>query len=157
MKKFVLSSESCVVNGVTLYRVQAVRDFLTSGEVPVAAGELGGWVESESCLSQEGACWVADEACVFAGSVVSGDACVFESAVVTGDSCVFGSARVSGHVFVERSLVRDSASISGSVSLSDCQVGGRCWLNCHGRLADLVLGGELSLTGAGSVDASEVG
>jgi hypothetical protein len=154
MKKFVLSSESRVVGGVTLYRVQACRDFMTSGEVPVFLGSRGGWVESESCLDQEGACWVANEAVVYSGSEVRADACVFGDAVVLGGSVVTGDARVAGHAVVsDRSFVGGAASVGGDVVLSRSRVAGRCWLVGSCRLSDTELDGEVSIVGSGSVDS----
>ena len=41
----------------TLYRIRALKDFSD-----VKAGDLGGWVETEYNLSQEGNCWIYDEA-----------------------------------------------------------------------------------------------
>ena len=45
------------VAGKKLYRIIAIRDF---GKVK--AGAIGGYVESEACLSHEDDCWVADDA-----------------------------------------------------------------------------------------------
>ena len=41
-KKFQLTTETKVFDGVTLYRIQALRDFSN-----VKKGDLGGWVETE--------------------------------------------------------------------------------------------------------------
>ena len=41
-KKFQLTTETKVFDGVTLYRIQALRDFSN-----VKKGDLGGWVEKE--------------------------------------------------------------------------------------------------------------
>ena len=73
-KKFQLTTETKVFDGVTLYRIQALRDFSN-----VKKGDLGGWVETEDNLSQDGDAWV------------SGNARVYENA------CVSGNARVSGN------------------------------------------------------------
>lgn len=48
MKKYELTSDKKVVNGVELHRVKALVDF---GKVK--AGELGGWIKSEDNLSQD--------------------------------------------------------------------------------------------------------
>lgn len=55
-KKYKLTEETMCFDGVTLHRIQALKDF---GNVD--AGELGGWVESEKNLSQSGDCWIAKE------------------------------------------------------------------------------------------------
>lgn len=53
MKKFELTSETKIVFGRTLYRIKALISFGN-----VKAGELGGWIEKESNLSQNGNAWV---------------------------------------------------------------------------------------------------
>ena len=45
---------------VILHRIECVEAF---GDVEV--GEKGGWVESEKNLSQDGLCWVYDDAMVY--------------------------------------------------------------------------------------------
>lgn len=55
--------------GVTLYRIKALEDFFI-----VKKGDLGGWIEKESNLSQKGQCWVHDHAQVFGHALVYGNA-----------------------------------------------------------------------------------
>jgi hypothetical protein len=99
--KYKLIDETIEHNGKTLYRIQALKDF---GDVK--AGDLGGWVESERNLIQEGNCWVYDEAKVFDNALISdnvrvfGNACVFENARVLGNTRVFGIADVYGDIWV---------------------------------------------------------
>ena len=63
MKKYELTEE---VNEHGLHRIRALRDIPLYG---VKKGDLGGFVERENNLSQEGDCWIADNATVkdFAG------------------------------------------------------------------------------------------
>lgn len=77
MKKFELTSETKLCSGKTLFRIRALVAF---GDVD--AGELGGWIEKESNLSQSGDAWV------------SGDARVYGNARVSGNAWVYGDARV---------------------------------------------------------------
>ena len=90
-KKYRLLSESKVVNGRTVYRIQAIRSF---GDV--RKGDLGGFVESYCNLSNEGNSWVYD------------DAVVLDSARVTCNSKVYG-----------QSLLQDCAFASGNSEISD--------------------------------------
>lgn len=53
MKKYELTDETIEVYGTALHRIKALKDFGN-----VKTGELGGYVESERNLSQEGNCWV---------------------------------------------------------------------------------------------------
>ena len=64
MNKYELTDETKVFYGVTLHRIRA----LTAVGVLAAAGQLGGWVESEKNLEQSGDAWV------YGNARVSGDA-----------------------------------------------------------------------------------
>ena len=75
MKKYELTDETIDVSGTTLHRIKALKDFGN-----VKKGELGGYVESERNLSQEGNCWVCGDA------KVCGDAEVCGNAKVCGDA-----------------------------------------------------------------------
>ena len=77
-KKYKFTKETQVVDGHTLHRIVATRDF--GG---VKAGDLGGWIETEGNLSHNGKAWVFENALVF------GDAWVCGNAWVCGDARVF--------------------------------------------------------------------
>jgi hypothetical protein len=72
-----------------LYRIRAVKDFAC-----VKAGDLGGFIENEYNLSQEGDCWVFDNGCVYGNARVSGDTWVSSDAWVSSTARVFGKARI---------------------------------------------------------------
>ena len=82
-----LKDQTITINGHTLCRIRALRDFGA-----VKAGELGGYIESEANLSHEGTCWVAGQAKVFDDARVrddaqiEGKAMVYDEAVVGGDA-----------------------------------------------------------------------
>ena len=92
MKKYELTSTTKDFFGTTLYQIRALKDFGI-----VKAGDLGGWIEKEENLSQEGECWVAGNAGVFGNAWVFGNARVFGDAKVCGDARVYGKAQVSGN------------------------------------------------------------
>lgn len=69
--------------GRTLYRIRALRDFGA-----VHAGDVGGYIECERNLSQDGNAWVC------------GDAWVRGDARVCGNALVCGNARVRGNALV---------------------------------------------------------
>ena len=52
-KKYELTNDSIEYDGVTLYRIKALRDFNN-----VKAGDLGGYIEKEENLSHERDCCV---------------------------------------------------------------------------------------------------
>ena len=86
MKKYELTEEKITINGnQTLYRIKALKDFSD-----VKAGDLGGFVESENNLSQDGNCWIYDNAIVY------DSAKILDSAQVFGYACIYGSATISG-------------------------------------------------------------
>ncbi len=82
--KYELTNETINHSGRKLYRIRALKDFSN-----VNKGELGGYVEKESNLSQYDNCWVSGNARVY------GDAEVYGNAKVSGDAWVFGNAEVS--------------------------------------------------------------
>ena len=95
-QKYRLTDETIKHNGATLYRIEALRDF---GDV--TAGDKGGFVQSEINLSQEGDCWIYDEAAVYGKGWVSGKAKVYGKAEVFGKARVYGEAMVCGDAMVK--------------------------------------------------------
>ena len=89
MKKYELTSETKVINGVKLHRIKALNSF---GRVE--KGELGGWIESEKNLSQDGNAWVEGNATVRGNATVSENAIVCDNAIVSGNATVRGNAKV---------------------------------------------------------------
>lgn len=76
MKKFELTSEFITnIFGTKLFRIKALIEFGN-----VKAGELGGFVEKEENLSQDGNAWVYGDARVYGNARVCGDACVYGDA-----------------------------------------------------------------------------
>ena len=107
MKKYELTNETKpFAGGTVLHRIRALRDIPRYG---VKAGELGGFVEGENNLSQDGNAWVSGNAWVF------GDAEVYGEALVYGDAWVFGNAKVYGNAYVfGNAYVCGNAEISGN-------------------------------------------
>ena len=85
-KKYELLQDQTIEwRGRTLYRICALRDFGS-----VHAGDVGGYIECEHNLSQNGNAWVYGDAQVY------GDAWVYGNAQVYGDAWVYGDAQVYG-------------------------------------------------------------
>ena len=89
MKKFELTQETKLFLGKTLYRIKALISFGN-----VSAGDLGGWIEKEKNLSQDGNAWVYGDAKVYGDARVYGDAKVYGDARVCGDAKVYGDAHI---------------------------------------------------------------
>lgn len=77
--------------GRPLYRIQALRDFSD-----VKKGDLGGFVESEGNLSQEGDCWIYDMAQAMEKSRVEDDACLRDCSKMYGSSLLKDKAQLQG-------------------------------------------------------------
>jgi len=77
--------------GRTLFQIEAVSNF---GDIK--KGDLGGFIEKEENLSQDGNAWVYDDARVYGNAQIYGNACVYDSARVYGNARVSDNARVYG-------------------------------------------------------------
>ena len=99
-KKYKLTEESINYCNKTLYRIESLKDFSI-----VKKGDKGGYIEKEDNLSQEGDCWISDNAKVFDSAVVSGNAKVYGNAKVCGNTKVFGDAYVYGNALVYNNAV----------------------------------------------------
>ena len=126
-KKYKLTEESINYCDKTLYRIEALKDFGI-----VKKGDKGGYIENENNLSQEGNCWISDNAKVYDIARVSGNAKVFDNALVFGNAKVCGNAKVYdyakvsdnalvyGDAFVyDNALVCGNAQVSGSAEIKD--------------------------------------
>lgn len=145
-KKYELTDDTIEVHGRTLYRIRALKDFnpgdpfrLENNDAPVVvkgspvhAGDLGGYVESEANLSQDGDCWIGDHVWVFENAEVSDNAYVccnnlnvpVDSIEIFGDAKISGNAGVSGrnvmicdnvHILDNAQVIINESSIENSV------------------------------------------
>ena len=94
-KKFELT-ENYVVNelGTKLYQIKCIKTFKYAKK-----GELGGFIEKEENLSQEGDAWVSGDARVSGDAQVSGNACLKSDADHCGFDC-FGSSNRHTHAYL---------------------------------------------------------
>jgi len=124
-----------------LIRIRALKDFILITGETVKKGDIGGCVVSEKCLSQEGNCWIMDDA--YVEGQVSGNAVIKDFAIVNGrvsgnavvKDCGYVSGNVSGNAIVkdfakiygkvsENAVIKDYVEVYGSVSgnaiVEDC-------------------------------------
>lgn len=80
MKKYKLTYETSLCCGRTLHRIVALRNFGN-----VRKGDIGGWIEKEENLSQEGSCWASDNA------KVRGNAQICGNAKIRGDAEIYNN------------------------------------------------------------------
>ena len=113
---------SVTIGGTTYYRIRALRRIERPfGLSPVEPGDLGGYVALEagtSSLSNDGDCWIADEA--FVSGYVSGDSQVTGQAHVGYPSEVSGTSLIS-----DFAQVIDGAQVNDSMVTDYAQVVGR--------------------------------
>lgn len=78
----------------------------------VKAGEVGGYIEKEENLSQEGDAWIYDQAKVYGNAWIHGNARICENAEICGKAEICGDSWVCG-----RAQVRDKAQVCGNTRL----------------------------------------
>lgn len=118
-KKYKLTDNTKEVLGHTLHQIKALKSF---GDVK--KGDLGGWIEDYSNLSQSDTAWVYDNAKVYKNAVVYdkaqiyGSACVYDNALVRGHANIYDHASVYGNAWVyDDTKVWGCASITGKAKV----------------------------------------
>ena len=104
--KYKLTNNIKKVNGITLYQIEALKDFGS-----VKTGDLGGFVESETNLSHERNSWVYGTAWVYGNAMVYGNAQVYENAQVSGNAEVYGNAKIFENQYIKFSRVVSDLSL----------------------------------------------
>lgn len=145
-RKYELTDHVCVLNSgqVKLRRIRA----LVTIPNRVTKGELGGFVEGEHNLSQEGKCWIGKGAMVYGKARVTDDAYITDAAVVFCYARVSGKALVAGKAqVIEHAVVTDFASVSVSAL-----VRGHATVSDHAGVGGLaVVGGDARVCGNANV------
>ena len=114
-KKYKLTEETINVDGRTLYRIEALRDFGN-----VKKGDKGGFIENENNLTQYGKCWVYDNAEVSGYAIVHDNATVSGNAKVSGNAMVYENAKVYGDAKVSgNAIVYGDAEVCGKAEVCD--------------------------------------
>ena len=120
MNKYeMLQDDKIEIEGHAFCRIKALKDFGN-----VEAGDIGGYIEKEENLSQEGTCWVYDSARVCGNARVFDDACIYD------DARVYGTARVSDSAWVfGNARVYGNACVYGNAKVyGDAWVCGNAWV-----------------------------
>lgn len=118
--------KSCISDGemsiveIKLYRIQALKTFTKPGgyNPVVHVGELGGYVEAEDNLSQDGNCWLFDKARVKDGGKVLDDAIVYDKSLISKNSIIRGRSVIGGHCFVTNQSVIIDSRLEGNVTVT---------------------------------------
>lgn len=144
MKKYELTTNTKTCFGRKLYQIKALKDF---GDVK--AGDLGGYIEKEENLSQDGIAWVFDNACVYdnarvvCNAYVFGNACVYDNAQIYDGAriydnvCVYGNAYVYGDakVFGNACVCDDAEVFDNARVLGNTQVYDTTWIHCDAQIS----------------------
>ena len=120
-------------NGTVLHRIRALKDFSE-----ICKGDLGGWIESEKNLSQNGNAWVYDNARVYGNAEVSGNAWVSGDAGVYGNAKVYDNARVYGNAEVYgNAWVSGDAGVYGNAKVyNNAEVSGNAEVYDNAEVSD---------------------
>lgn len=119
-KKYKLTDETIEVNGKTLYRIEALKDFLY-----VTKGDRGGFIEKEENLSHSGNAWVFNDAKVFNDAIIFDNAMVYNNAEVFDSATVYNNAKVHGSAKIYNyATICDYASISDNAQICDATIRG---------------------------------
>lgn len=161
--KYKLTSNYIEIGGRKLFQIQALKSFYN-----VKSGELGGYIESESNLSQNGNAWVYgnahvfDNAYVYDNSRVYGNAHVYDAARISGNAYVFGNAHIFGNAQVSGdACVSGNAQLCGyaQVFSNDCHCGFDCFGSENRHIhAYRIIGGSVEIICGcfrGSIDKFE--
>lgn len=156
MKKYELTNETkkIEIKGdiVIFHRIKALKDFCD-----IKAGELGGWVEHEGNLSQEGACWIYHEAYVSKNARVTETARIFgggftDHVLVSGgsihngefyDNVVVRNGEIYDGFFKENATITNGTILNGQF-FGDALIDGGviCSGKIHGNAR--ILGGTIN-------------
>lgn len=157
--------KSCISDGemsiveIKLYRIQALKTFTKPGgyNPVVHVGELGGYVESEDNLSQEGSCWLFDKARVKDGGKVLDDAIVYDKCLVSKNSIIRGRSVVGGHCFVTNQSVIIDSKLEGNVIVNGhSTIHSGAYLYGEIGVDQSDIGGSVNLIGRISVKKSRI-
>lgn len=146
---------------VTVRRIRALVDIPRHN---VKAGDVGGWVQSEENLSQEGDAWIAKNAAAVYSSVVKENALLQDECVVLSGSVISGEAVVEGVAYVEGSGVGGKSRVGGYSTVMFSQVDGEAVLKNFATLSDgsvvkdnAVVSGETKIINSRLCDSVKVG
>ena len=109
-KKYKLTDETVKINGKTLHRIEALKDFNN-----VKRGDKGGFVESELNLSQKGNCWIYNNAYVYDDACVNDNARIANNAIINDNAHIYDNAEILDYAYVFcNAHIYDNARVSGN-------------------------------------------
>lgn len=157
MKKYILTDISKEIDNSILYRIKAITNiFNKDGKLIVAESSLGGFIESESNLSQDGISWVAREACVFNDAIVKDDALVTGNAVISGKSIISGNSVIAGNVIVKSSLINGKSRILENSKIENSVIEEQANICGNVKIFNSTISGNAIIIDSSSVEDSKI-
>ena len=125
MKYRIIKEAPFLRYGVELFKIVALEDIPEHG---VKKYQNGGWIGESAQLSQEGSCWIEENAYVYGTSVIEDDALVGENcevvdSTIAGKAILQNGARVTEHSLVAgNALVSDFSRVENSAVIDNARV-----------------------------------
>lgn len=150
VKYEMLKNDTKVVDGVTVYRIVALKDF---GDVK--KGDLGGYIEDYRNLSHNDNCWVYDNAVVLGCSTVEQSATVRDNAIIKGKAYLANDCTISGNTVIDGNIiVGDFVEISENVVITgramiidEATIKGNTKIKGGDKALETVIGGNVNILG----------
>ena len=137
MEKYELIKEGkATFMGRVIYRIRALKDF---GDVK--AGDVGGWVCSYNNLSQEGECWIYDEAKCLDNAMIFDNAKMYDNSIMYDKAKMYHEAKMYDNAIMlnnsimydnskmfnnskmfGKSVMRDNAEMCGNATMYDSSI-----------------------------------
>ena len=108
----------------------------------VGPGALGGYVQTEDNLSQDGTCWIYDQAICCEEAVVEDDGRMFDGAVARGSALISGDARM-----FERAVAEGNSSFFSGELKEDARLSGNAVVQQSDNGLSPLIGGKSNVYG----------
>ena len=114
-RKYELTDITMRYEGRTLYRIRALKDF-----ADVKKGKLGGWVQTEDNLSQEGYCWVYNNAKCMDNARMYDNSTMFDRSEMHDNTIMYDYSRMYGNsAMYDYSRMLDYTTMYGNSEMHD--------------------------------------
>lgn len=150
--KFMLTDKSKKVKGIKVYQIKALRDIPLHS---VKSGDLGGFVSSESVISQEGDAWIAKRGTVIHESetqvCIKGDTLLERGFIY--NSVIDIQKRIYCKEILDSAITGDNILIEGLLSIhsSSIQTLGRIVLFNNAKIIKSSIFGNDILVGSQTI------
>lgn len=152
IKKYLSTPKYILKNKINIYINNTSKEFyeICANKIFVAyknngmrsvipKGELGGWIESERNLSQEGNCWISSGSKVWDNALITGNAYVgcgnrIKGNVIIKDnakchnSLIEDNAIIANNSVIKNSFIKDNVEIFGNSIVNDSNIFENVWV-----------------------------